>query len=257
MQPAIVLCYPQLGENIGMAARTMLNFGLTELRIVAPREPWPPADTNYSRAYATASGADAVLDSAKNYPTLVEAVADLNFVYGTTPRNHGLVKVTRPLREAVGQAHAKLGEGLQVGILFGPERTGLVNEDLSRCDELVVIPANADFNSLNLAQAVNLCAYEFHMLGDATPVEAVHLGKTRPANRGELSNFMGRLEAALDLAHFYPDAAMKVHMQRSLRSAFTRQMLTEQEIRTLHGVLTALIGGKAAKTLDASLQNQP
>lgn len=246
-QPVIILCYPQLGENIGMVARTMLNFGLTELRLVKPRDQWPPEDIRYSRAYATASGADAVLDKAASYPTLVDAIADLNYVYGTTPRQHDMVKVTRPLREAVGQAQEKLREGFRVGILFGPERMGLVNEDLSRCDELVVIPANADFNSLNLAQAVNLCAYEFHVLEDATPAAALHLGKTQPVAKGELSNFLTRLETALEASGFFPTPEMKPHMQRSLRAAFTRQLLTEQEVRTLHGVLTALGGAKAAK----------
>lgn len=231
-----------------MVARTMLNFGLTDLRLVAPREPWPPEDIQYSRAYATASGADSVLNAARSFPTLLDAISDLNFVYGTTPRVHDMVKLTRPLREAVGRAQAQLDEGARVGILFGPERMGLVNEDLSRCDELVVIPANAAFNSLNLAQAVNLCAYEFHMLADRTPPEALHLGKTMPAERGELANFLSRLETALEAANFFPTDEMRPTMQRSLRAAFTRQLLTEQEVRTLHGVLTALVNPKPPKS---------
>ena len=241
MQPVVILCYPQLAENIGMVARTMLNFGLTELRLVTPRDGWPPEDTNQNRAYAAASGADAVLDNAPCFATLQEAIADLNFCYGTTPRKHGAVKVTRPLRAAVERTRDQIGQGLRVGFLFGPERMGLVNEDVSRCDELVVIPANADFNSLNLAQAVNVFAYDWHAGTDQTPDECIHYGRnSQPATKDELGNFLTRLETSLETAGFFTSIEAQPSMTHNVRAAFTRQMLTEQEIRTLHGVLTAL-----------------
>lgn len=257
-QPVIILCYPQLPENIGMVARAMLNFGLTELRLVAPRDGWPPKDIQTNRAWAAASGADHVLNYAQAYPDLLSAVSDLNIVYGTTPRHHDMVKTTRLLRPAMQKIQQELGGGQRVGILFGPERTGLVNEDISRCDELVLIPTNPDFYSLNLAQAVNVCAYEYWIaatgeqgqrqalqLGELQD-EMTHFGKTRPASRLELNAFLERLEITLDGKGFYASPEMKPVMQQNLRAAFTRQMLTEQEIRTLHGVVTALMKPESA-----------
>lgn len=244
-QPVIILCYPQLAENIGMVARAMLNFGLTELRLVAPRDGWPPEDIRYNRAWAAASGANEVLDNAPSFPDLNSACADLQMVYGTTPRHHDMVKTTRTLRPAMAKiAREVKEEGLRVGILFGPERMGLVNEDVSRCDELIVIPTNPEFYSLNLAQAVNVCAYEWCVLADETPEEKSHHGKSRPATREELNPFLDRLETTLKEKGFFPSKDMEPIMRQNLRAAFTRQMLTEQEIRTLHGVITAL--GKPA-----------
>ena len=240
-QPVIILCYPQLAENIGMVARAMLNFGLNQLRLVAPRDGWPPDDIRYNRAWAAASGADEVLNNAPCFPDLQSAIADLNIVYGTTPRHHDMVKTTRPLRAAMQKIGDEINaQDLKVGILFGPERMGLVNEDVSRCDELIVIPTNPEFYSLNLAQAVNVCAYEWCLLADVTPAEKTHHGKSRPAVREELNPFLDRLEALLKEKGFFPSKDMEPIMRQNVRAAFTRQMLTEQEVRTLHGVITAL-----------------
>lgn len=240
-QPVIILCYPQLHENIGMVARAMLNFGLSQLRLVAPRDGWDPAEKLTNRAWAAASGADSVLDQAGLYPDLISATADLNFVYGTTPRHHDMVKTTHLLRPAMTKIQGQINSEQKVGILFGPERTGLINEDISRCDELILIPTNPAFYSLNLAQAVNVCAYEYWCLQDNLPAEKTHMGKTRPADKAEFHGFMNRLETMLEARGFFTSEEIKPGMQQNLRTAFTRQMLTEQEIRTLHGVITALV----------------
>jgi len=236
MQPVIILVEPQMGENIGMCARAMLNFGLTDLRIVNPRDGWPNG-----RAVAASSGADDVVNNAQVYKTVVDAVADLNVVYATSPRHHDMVKTTYSCAESASRTRAEINDALKVGILFGCERAGLTNEDISRCDAIVKIPTNPDFSSLNLAQAVIVWAYAyFETAGDA-PAAETHFGKSRPANKDELNNFLYRLELALDNSGFFASPDMKQVMQHNLRAAFTRGMLTEQEIRTLHGVVKSLI----------------
>ncbi|MGE3770812.1 MAG: RNA methyltransferase [Bdellovibrionales bacterium] len=234
-QHVIILVEPQMGENIGMCARAMLNFGLTELRIVNPRDGWPNG-----RAVAASSGADDVVNSAKVFKTVEEATADLQVVYATTPRHHDMIKTTYTCAAAADRVRQEGGEGMRVGVLFGCERTGLTNEHLSRADALVVIPTNPDFDSLNLAQAVIVWAYAWFMTADNTPPAVQHMGKSRPANKDELNNFMDRLEMALDESGFFTSPEKKPGMQHNLRNTFTKMELTEQEIRTLHGVIKAL-----------------
>lgn len=234
-QPVIILVQPQMGENIGMCARAMLNFGLSELRLVAPRDGWPNG-----RALASASGADVVINRAQVFKTLEEAVADLNIVYGTSPRHHDMVKTTYPCQQAATRVRGEVGESQKVGILFGCERVGLTNEDISRCDALIIIPTNPEFYSLNLAQAVIVWAYAYFMTADASrPV--TNLGKSRPANKEELNNFIHRLELNLEAGGFFTSEEMRPGMQHNLRSVFTRAQMTEQEVRTMHGVVKALV----------------
>lgn len=240
-QPVIILVEPQLGENIGMCARAMLNFGLTELRLVAPRDGWPNG-----RAVAASSGADDVVNSAKVFKTLEDAVADLNIVYGTSPRHHDMIKTTYPCQQAAQRVRGEIGQGEdggnKVGILFGCERAGLTNEHISRCDSIIIIPTNPDFASLNLAQAVIVWAYAYFMTTDDSQPET-HLGKSRPANKGELNNFMTRLELHADAGGFFTSEEMRPGMIHNLRAAITRAQFTEQEIRTWHGVLVAIAKG--------------
>ncbi len=233
--PAIVLVKPQLGENIGTAARAMLNFGLTDLRLVRPRDGWPS-----EHAVKAASGATQVLDGARVFPSTAEAVADLHHVYATTARRRDMLKAT--LTPA--QFAATIGdlEPGRVGVLFGPERAGLDNDDVALCEALVEVPVNPAFASLNLAQAVLLVAYECARAGTAEPVPEVPPGRTRPANREELIGFFEHLESELDASGFLYPVEKRPTMVRNIRNLFQRAGLMEQEVRTLRGVVSALVG---------------
>jgi tRNA/rRNA methyltransferase len=236
--PAIVLVRPQLAENVGAAARAMLNFGLTEMRLVAPRHRWPDAT-----AYRSAAGADKVLDRARVYETTQEAVADLHLVYATTARLRDMVKPLSSPREAAHELREAAAAGARAGVLFGPERTGLDNDDVVLSARILHIPASPDFTSLNLAQAVLLLAWEWWSAGvdaevrphrDPRPPE-------RPATYEELSELMTRLEAELERKGFFEVPEKRPAMERNIRNVFTRAALTMQEVRTLHGVVTALL----------------
>jgi tRNA/rRNA methyltransferase len=233
--PAVILVNPQLGENIGMAARAMLNCGLTELRLVAPRDGWPnPA------AERAASGADIVLGGARVYDTTADAIADLHRVFATTARPRDLaMRVVHP-RHAAGELAAILARGERAGVLFGRERTGLENDDLVLADTVISIPLNPDFSSLNIAQAVLLVAYEWALLQTDMPDETLVMHDTRPATREEVVGFFGQLEAALDDAEFWRVPEKRPGMVRNIRAMFERAYLTEQEVRTLRGIVKSL-----------------
>ncbi len=233
--PVVVLVQPQLAENVGSAARAMLNCGLTRLRLVAPRE-----SRLAPRAIAAASGADMVLEGAEVFATLEEAIADCRRVYATSARPREMVKRVVTPRQAVGELRQAVAAGERVALLFGPERTGLVNDDLSLADTILTVPLNPGFSSLNLAQAVLLVCHEWYQAGDTTPAEELPYHGGRPATRGELINFFNRLEAGLEEGGFFQAPDMRPHMMRSIRNALERAGLTEQEIRTLHGVVYAL-----------------
>ncbi len=235
--PAIVLVEPQLGENIGTAARAMLNCGLTDLRIVRPREPFP---NRY--AVAAASGADRILETARVYDGTVEAVADVQRLFATTARPRDMVKPVVTPREAARLLREAEARGERCGILFGRERTGLTNEDTVRAHSIITVPLNPAYSSLNLAQAVLLVGYEWFMAADATPPTELPLGGTRLATVGEMEGFFGQLEVELDRAGFFPTEAMKPAMWRNLRNVFLRAQLTEQEVRTLRGMVSRLAG---------------
>ena len=237
--PAIVLVGPQLGENIGAAARAMLNGGLTDLRLVRPREPWPNP-----RARAAASGADAVIDGARLFDRVADAVADLSHLYASTARPRDLVKPVVTPREAVAQMRSLRPDGTGCGVLFGPERTGLDSDDVAIADAIVTVPLNPSYASLNLGQAVMLVAYEWYQGGLEAPPPDGAGRRPRPATRGELHELFQHLEDELDAAGFLQLAHMRPTMVRNLRNLLSRARLTAQEVKTLHGVITALAGGK-------------
>jgi tRNA/rRNA methyltransferase len=239
--PAIILIEPQLGENIGTCARAMLNCGLTDLRLVRPRDGWPSGS-----AKAAASGADIVLDSARLCDTTEEAIADLSHVFATTARNRGMIKRIMTPREAAVEMRAQSSAGLTTGVLFGPERTGLFNDDLALADTSLTVPLNPSFSSLNLAQAVLLIGYEWYQTGDVTPGRYLHTGGTRAARKEELVNFFDHLEQELSSSGFFSSPEKKPSMIRSIRNCFQRMDMTEQEVRTFHGIVSALTGRKRA-----------
>ncbi len=235
--PAIILVEPQLGENIGTAARAMMNCALDDLRLVRPRDGWPSA-----KAVAAASGADWVLDRARLYPSAEAAIADLVHVYASTARDRGIVRreVTPHQAAAEMQAHTAAME--PCGVLFGPERTGLLNDDITLADTVLTVPLNPGFSSLNLAQAVMIVGYEWYTAGIDAPAKTVHTGLSRPASKAELLNFFEHLEEALIKNGFLRNRESRPSMVRNLRSLFQRARCTEQELRTLHGVVTAFAG---------------
>ena len=234
--PAVILVAPQLGENIGTAARAMLNFGLVDLRLVRPRDGWPN-----ERARAAATGADIVVDGVRVFDTTAETVADLDYVVATTARARDMVKPISTPGAAATKLREAFADGGQAGLLFGPERTGLENDDLALADALMMVPVNPAFASLNLAQCVLLMSYEWHKAGDATAPSRIDYQQTRPANKGELLGFFNHLESELDRFGFLKPPEKRPSMVRNLRNMFQRARLTEQEVRTLRGVIAALI----------------
>ena len=235
--PAIILVEPQLGENIGAAARAMFNCGLTELRLVKPRDGWPN-----ERAVAMASGADIVLDNVQLFDSVEAAIADLRRVYATTARDRFMVKRVVTPRQAAGEMRRFEAAGEGSGILFGPERAGLVNDHIALADTVLSVPLNPAFSSLNLGQAVLLVGYEWFAAGEAALPELMQTGHSRPGTKEELLGFMAHLEEELDRSGFMRTKEKRPSMVRNLRNLFQRAQCTEQELRTLHGVVTALAG---------------
>jgi tRNA/rRNA methyltransferase len=236
--PAIILVEPQLAENIGMAARAMANFGLSELRLVAPRGGWPKKG-----AHSAASGATHVLEGAKLYADVREAIADLNFVLATTRRARGQMKRVLGPEEALGEAHRRVSAGEGVGILFGRERAGLGNDEISCADAIITFPVDPAFASVNLAQAVLLVGYEWRRTATGGAMPFAGDQRTPPAPREMILSFFDYLEAELEAANFYP-ADKKPIMTRNMRDIFHRLALTEQDIRTLRGAVRALAEGR-------------
>lgn len=233
--PVVILVRPQLAENIGAVARAMANGGVFHLRLVAPRDGWPQ-----ERAWRTASGADRILDAAKIFPDVAGAVADLHRVLATCPRPRHVIKPLLTARGAAAELHAIGARGLRAGILFGPERAGLDKDDLAHADALVRYPLNPAFLSLNLAQAVMVLAYEWWLAAEEAPARALMTNETRVATKGELENFLGHLVRELDASGFLRNPQKRPGMIRNLRHFFQRGEVTEQELRTLHGVVTEL-----------------
>ncbi len=242
-RPVIILVHPQLVENIGMTARAMANCALPELRIVAPRDPWPLGTVHQQRMEAAASGADDILKSARLFDTVQEAIADLNYVYATTSRSHDMVNKIMTPRAAIPDMKEHIDGGQKVGVMFGPERMGLINDYIVLANAKITIPLNPEFMSLNLAQTVLLIGYEWYQANDGTPPAQIDMGKSRPATREEYLNFYHRLETLLDETSFFSTPEMKPTMARSLQNMLQRAEMTEQEIRTWHGVIKALSTG--------------
>jgi tRNA/rRNA methyltransferase len=241
--PAIVLVRPQLAVNIGMCARAMVNFGLSDLRLVSPREGWPRTGAYRKSAYAAAAGATHLLESARVFDSVPEAIADLNCVFATTARGRGQQKPVLTPSEAMPQTAARMTAGERHGMLFGPERTGLDNEDVALADAILTFPVNPAYASLNLAQAVLLTGYEWFRAahGDVIPFEIEE--RSPPATREMTLSFFDFLEGELDKRGFFRPAPKKPVMARNLRNMFHRMSLTEQDVRTLWGVVVRLIEG--------------
>jgi len=241
--PVIILVHPQLVENIGMAARAMANCALAELRIVKPRDPWPLGEAHQRRISGAASGADYILDGARLYEKVEEAIADLNYVYATAARTHDMVNKIFTPRAAALDMKARALAGQKTGVMFGPERTGLVNDHIVLANAKITVPLNPAFTSLNLAQTVLLVGYEWYQAQNETPPLQTHYGDSRPATCEEYLNFYRRLEEELEAAGFFVADHMRPAMTRSLQSMLQRAEMTEQEIRTWHGVISALVNG--------------
>ncbi len=237
--PAIILVRPQLGENIGTAARAMLNFGLTDLRLVAPRDGWPNI-----KAVNAASKATEVLDRVRLFDSAAEAVADLRHVYATTARGRHMLKPVATPRSAAGDMRRWMAADESCGVLFGPERMGLHNDDVALADTVLSVPINPGFASLNLAQAVLLVGYEWFRteVPDAEE-DSLEPNRTPPATRAELDNFFTHLERELDACGFLCPPEKRPAMVRNIRNMFLRAKLHEQEVNTLHGIVAELVKG--------------
>jgi tRNA/rRNA methyltransferase len=240
--PAIILVEPQLAENIGMCARAMANFGLSDLRLVAPRDGWPKKG-----ARSAASGAAYVLDEAKLFATLQEAMGDLNLVYATTARDRHQLKPVLPPAAAMAEAALRLAGGDRVGILFGRERNGLTNDEISLADATLTFQVNPAYASLNLAQAVLLIGHEWFRARHARerPPHAPDLGPL--ATKETLLSFFDYLEKELEACGYFLPDERKGTMARNLRNVFHRLQLTEQDVRTVRGAITTLVQGRRAR----------
>ncbi len=240
--PVVILVRPQLADNIGACARAMANGGLFHLRLVAPRDGWPQ-----DRAWRNSSGADRILDLASVHATVADAVADLHHVFATCPRPRHIVKPVLTARGAAAELRAICARDLRAGLLFGPERAGLDNDDMAEADALIRYPLNPAFMSLNLAQAVMVMAYEWWSAADATVPRTLMTNETRVATKAELDNFLTHLVAELDASGFLDNLPKRPGMVRNIRHFFQRGEATEQELRTLHGIVTELARGRSAR----------
>ncbi|WP_404379727.1 RNA methyltransferase [Caenispirillum salinarum] len=239
LAPVIILDRPQLGENVGTAARAMLNCGLTQMRLVQPRE-----DHLSEKAISASSGAVDVLQQARVFDSLEEAVGDLKRVYATTARRRGMIKPLMTPKRAAVDMHAQGQAGNATGILFGKERTGLENDALALSDVIVEAPLNPAYCSLNLAMAVLLIGYEWYQVKVDPPAEQLITNQTNLAGKEMVLRFFGHLEAELDASGFLRVADKRPSMVRNIRNLFLRANLTETEIRTLHGIVKELRWGR-------------
>lgn len=236
-QPSFVLVRPQMGENIGAAARAMWNFGLDRMRVVAPRDGWPNP-----RAVAMASGAGRLLDEARLHDDLPGAVADAGFVYATTARARGLDKPVFTPAEAMADAAARIAAGQRVAVLFGPERAGLQNDDVAPANAVISVPVNPEFPSLNLAQCVLLAGYEWRRVtADAAPVPAAD---TDRASAGDVARLADHYEARLEEAGFFFPETKAAGMKTNLRNLWSRMPLTRADVQILHGIMRQMVRWK-------------
>ena len=251
--PTLILVRPQLADNIGMVARAMANFGLDDLRLVDPRDGWPN-----EKARAAASGANFIIDDTSAFPTLDAAIGDLNFVCATTARQRDLAKPVLTPAQAAQEMRDRIASGQRCGIVFGPERAGLETDEVSLADAVVMAPVNPRFASLNLAQAVLLSSYEWlkhtnqGTLGRVTTYErALEPGvKSRgspPATKEELIGFFSHLESELERLGFFNPPHKRQTVMRNVQSMFARMEASEQEVRTLRGIVATLAKGKGAR----------
>ena len=230
--PAFILVRPQMGENIGAAARAMLNFGLERMRIVAPRDGWPN-----SAAAAMASGAGRVLDQAGLFPDVQAAIGDCDFIFATTARGRELTKPVYTPEAAMEHARALVAAGKKVGVLFGPERAGLENEDVVLANAIVTVPVNPEFASLNLAQCVLLMGYEWRRQTEPAAGVVQEMARTEFASAIEVEKLGDHFEERLAAAGFFFPEAKVPGMKASLRNMWSRLGLTKAEVQTFHGML--------------------
>ena len=238
-QPNIVLVRPQMGENIGAAARAMWNFGLDRMRVVAPRDGWPS-----QKAIAMASGAGRLLDEVGQYADVASAVADSHFTLATTARARGLTKQIYSPEDAMHLAAHKISEGQKVSLLFGPERAGLENEDVAQANALVSVPVNPEFPSLNLAQCVLLLAYEWRRASQQETTTHMEMAKSDWAIGEETYHLARHYEVRLEEAgFFFPDTKAE-GMKTNLRNMWSRLPLTSADVQMFHGMLRQMVRWK-------------
>ncbi|MDR9394298.1 RNA methyltransferase [Roseovarius sp. SYSU LYC5161] len=238
-QPTFVLVRPQMGENIGAAARAMWNFGLDRMRLVAPRDGWPNP-----KASAMASGAGRLLDEARLVGDVAKAVGDCHYVMATTARARGLTKPVLSPERAMQEAARRIAGGERVAVLFGPERAGLENEDVARANAVINVPVNPEFPSLNLAQCVLLTGYEWRRASaDITP-ERVDMARVEWAEQIEVEKLADHYETRLAEAGFFFPAHKAEGMKTNLRNMWSRMPLTRADVQTLHGVLRQMVRWK-------------
>lgn len=238
-QPAFVLVRPQMGENIGAAARGMWNFGLDRLRVVSPRDGWPN-----SRAVAMASGAGRLLDEAGLYDTTADAVGDAAFVFATTARSRDLTKPVYSPQAAMTEARDRIARGERIAVLFGPERAGLENDDIARANAIISVPVNPDFPSLNLAQCVLLTAYEWRRATTDVVSVDIEMAGTEPATQIEIDKLAEHYEDRLQTAGFFFPETKAEGMKLTLRNLWSRMPLTRADVQILHGILRQMVRWK-------------
>jgi len=237
--PVVVLVEPQLGENIGAAARAMANFGLSELRLVKPLQGWPN-----EKARVMAAGADRVLDDARVFDTLGAAIGDCNFVLATTARNHDQAKPVLGADAAAAECAPRIAAGEKVALLFGRERAGLTNQEVALADSILTLPVNPAFASLNLGQAVVIVGYEWFKLSGGGALPFTMPEKSPPAPKQQLDAFFADLERELEKVEFFRPEEKRGTMSVNLRNIFQRMRPSQQDVRTLHGVINAIAQGR-------------
>ena len=238
-QPVFVLVRPQMGENIGAAARAMWNFGLDGMRVVAPRDGWPN-----SKAVAMASGAGRLLDEALLTDTTAAALEDCEMVFATTARPRGLTKPVVTPERAMQMAAEKIAAGGRVGVLFGPERAGLENDDIARANAIINVPVNPDFPSLNLAQCVLLTAYEWRRATAEVAQERMEMAQADWASHADIETLSTHYEDTLTQAGFFFPPTKAANMKTNLRNMWSRMPLTRADVQMLHGVLRQMVRWK-------------
>ncbi len=238
-QPAFVLVRPQMGENIGAAARGMWNFGLDRMRVVDPRDGWPNP-----KAVAMASGAGRLLDEARHFDTTAEAVADATYVFATTARDRDLTKPVFTPEEAMREAKAMIAAGGRVAVLFGPERAGLENDDIARANAIISVPVNPAFPSLNLAQCVLLTGYEWRRAEVPAEGRQMEWAGTEAATGLEIEKLAEHYEDRLAEAGFFFPETKAETMKRTLRNLWSRMPLTRADVQVLHGILRQMVRWK-------------
>lgn len=245
--PVIILAKPQLGNNIGATARVMANFGVYKLRVVNPRSGWLNSET-----YSSSSGASAIIDNAGIFDEVKDSITDLDIVYATTARRRDLIKEVLSPRSAAHDMRENIKQGKRIGILFGGEKSGLSNEELTYADKIITAPVNPEFASLNLAQAVCVTVYEYYFSGDVKALgrvtesdrgrlEGLAKDKTKNANKEEYIHFLEFLEKTLTDKGFFSAPEKKSIMLNNIRSMFQRQNLTQKDIKILFGIFKQIL----------------